>query len=86
MVDKSTRQSRSSRVVVRFNVLLKQKSRRDGRPISLREVEAATGIGASTLVGWNTGRVSRFDADKIVALCDYFGCRLSQLIHIVPPE
>ena len=70
MVKSALRRQRAARVEVRLGYLLKRKSKRDGVQLSLRKVEAATGIGASTLLHWKNGHVTRFDADKLVALCD----------------
>ena len=86
MVNADLRKQRSKRASILLDVLMKRKSKRDGTYISLRDIEEATGIGASTLMHWKNQDVTRFDADKLVALCDYFGCRLGDLIKILPPD
>lgn len=86
MVKADVRMARGARVVVRFDALLKRLERRERRTIGLREVQAMTGIDKSRLVDWSKGRVTRFDADKIVALCDFFGCRVGELIKILPKQ
>ena len=86
MVNRDLRKVRSERIVVNLDRLIASKSRATGRKLSLRQIEKATGIGASTLLHWKNGDVTRFDADNLVALCDYFECSLGRLLKLLPPE
>ena len=64
----------------RFRVLLANKAEGEQRNISLKEVERQTGIAWSTLQSWANNKVTRYDAPVIMALCDYLGCDVGDLI------
>tara|TARA_R110000782_G_scaffold22228_2_gene59149 strand:+ start:118 stop:366 length:249 start_codon:yes stop_codon:yes gene_type:complete len=71
---------------IRLKEVLAEKEFRDGRVITLNEVSKATGIHRATLSkianekGCNTG------TDNIDALCNYFECRVEDLlVHLPEP-
>ena len=68
------------KVYNRFKVLLAEKEIKDNKKISYEEIKVSTGIAASTLSAWATNSVKRYDADTIVAMCDYFECDVANLI------
>ena len=70
----------------RFKVLLLQKAAAEGERISLGQVALATGINISTLSAWLNNRVTRYDADKLAALCDFFRCKPGELLEYIPPD
>jgi len=65
----------------RFKVLLANKELEEGRKITYQEIQSETGIDAGTLSAWANNRVTRYDADKIAALCDYFGISAGELLE-----
>lgn len=70
----------------RFRLLLEEKSKREGRDISLQDVEAATGISRQSLYAWKNNTLERYEANTIDALCKYFEVDLGQLLEYVPDD
>ena len=68
------------KVYNKFKILLAQKEINENRRIAYEEIKNATGIAASTLSGWATNSVKRYDADTIAALCEYLDCGVGDLI------
>lgn len=64
----------------RFLELLAIKSRTEGRRISQREVADDAGVSLSTISSYATQKVTRYDADVIAALCNYFDCQPGDLL------
>lgn len=60
--------------------LISDKQARENQRITYREIEAATGIAASTISRMAQNKVTRFEADTLSALCAYFGCALGELL------
>lgn len=85
MVNKQDRKKLAERIRNKFRILLAEKETRDGKTISYRDVQRETGIDASTLSDWANNAVKRYDADKLAALCEYFGCGVGDLIEYSPP-
>jgi DNA-binding Xre family transcriptional regulator len=76
----------STLIRIRLKEVLAEKEFHDGRVITLNEVSKATGIHRATLSkianekGCNTG------TDNIDALCNYFECRVEDLlVHLPEP-
>ena len=53
-----------------------------GQRITYKDVQEATGISAATLSRWMNKEVTRFDAETIQALCEYFHCQVGELIKL----
>ena len=70
----------SGKVYTRFKILLAEKEIKEGRRISYDEIKDATGIATSTLSGWATNSIKRYDADTIAGICDYLDCELGDLL------
>jgi putative transcriptional regulator len=68
----------------RFKILLAQKEVKDGRTYTYEEIYKATGVSPTSLTNYANGRVSRFDAVTITALCDWLDCELSDLLEYPP--
>ncbi len=64
----------------RFWVLLKEKERREGRKISLRQAAHESGITFPTLSWWKNQKVTQFSGDVLVRLCEYLGCEVGELL------
>lgn len=69
----------------RLRELWAKKEVAEDRRISLSELEREVGVGRSTLYRWLNDDVSRYDDEVIVALCDYFGVELEDLLEYTPP-
>ena len=72
---------------INFAKLLANKQVKDEkRVISLTEVSEATNIAYTTLQRWERGDITRIDFPVVQALCDYFECKMSDLIQYSPPQ
>jgi hypothetical protein len=58
-----------------FAKLLEEKSRKEGRFISLSEVSRVTGIYRKTLYQWDRNEVKQYDTTVIDKLAKYFGIK-----------
>jgi len=72
----------SQQIKTRLKHLLLEKSLKDGSRVTYDMIHQATGISTSTLVDWANNRVSRFDENTILALCDFFRCDIGDLLVI----
>ena len=68
--------------VVKSNllVLAAQKSQREGRRISLRQIVKETGISKYTIYALANNQLSEFPKDVITKLCNYFDCEIGDLL------
>lgn len=69
----------------RFGVLLAEKRSKERRRIPLSEVASVTGIAWRTLQAWENNQVTRFDADILDRLCEYFGVQPGALLEYHDP-
>ena len=67
----------------RLKELLADREFREGRVITLTEVARATGVHRMTLSKVANHRGYNPTADVLDKLCDYFGCRIEQLVEHV---
>ncbi|GAB6043483.1 helix-turn-helix domain-containing protein [Endothiovibrio diazotrophicus] len=72
--------------MIRFRLkeLVADREFREGRRVTLDEVAQATGIGRNTLTRIAGNRGHSTTTDTLDKLCDYFGCRIEQLVEHVP--
>jgi transcriptional regulator with XRE-family HTH domain len=71
----------------RFAELLDEKSRREGRYISLGEVANETGVTRKTLYKWQQNTMTQYDTKVIDALCAYFDVSFTDLLeHSLPDQ
>ena len=69
-------------IKIRLYELRQQHERENGGfRIPLTDIAKDTGLPYSTLHAWYSGKVTRFDSHVIVKLCDYFDCRISDLLE-----
>lgn len=61
-------------------VLAAQKSQREGRRISLRQVVKDTGISKYTIYALANNQLEEFPKDVIAKLCNYFDCDIGDLL------
>lgn len=69
----------------RFKVALAQKEIKDGRKYSYESIKEATGIAASTLTDWSSGKVRFIAVDTLAALCHFLECSPADLLEYVIP-
>ena len=67
-------------IISSFKVLLAEKELRDGRKYTYRDIEQATGVNKNTIGLWIGGKVQRFDAPTLEALCTYLDCTVGDLL------
>lgn len=73
--------------MIRFKLRerIADKEFKEGRRITLIEVAEVTGIGRITLSRMlNRGAVVR--TDTLDKLCEYFGCRIEELVEYLPTQ
>ena len=68
----------------RLKELLAEREFNEGRVITLTEVAAATGVHRMTLSKIANHRGYNPTADVLDKLCNYFSCRIEQLVEHVP--
>jgi DNA-binding Xre family transcriptional regulator len=74
--------------VLRFRLkeLIAEREFAQGRVITLVEIAEATGIHRMTLSKLSNHRGYNPTADVLDRLCDYFGCRIEQLVEHLPAQ
>lgn len=65
----------------RIRELITQKSQREGRVITQKEVAQAAEIDPAVLSRYANGFTKSFQGDVVEKLMDYFGVELSELIY-----
>lgn len=73
-----------ARIRNNFRVLKAQMETRLGRSITYEEMGSATGISPNTLSMYNQNKVSRYDENTVIRLCQYFDCSLDELLEYPP--
>ena len=68
----------------RLKELLAEREFNEGRVITLTEVAAATGVHRMTLSKIANHRGYNPTAEVLDKLCDYFSCRIEQLVEHIP--
>ncbi|MFN8531258.1 MAG: helix-turn-helix transcriptional regulator [Anaerolineae bacterium] len=63
-------------------MLLSIKEQRENRRITQLEVANTIGVSTQTILRWMHNDVTRFDADVVEKLCDYFGCEVGDLLYL----
>ena len=77
---------RMAQIRNRFKILLAQKEAADGRKYTYDDIRGLTGVSPTTLSNYAQGNVTRFDEPTLVALCNWFGCELAELIEYTPAQ
>ena len=70
----------------RFNELLQEKARHEGRAISQRTAAEEAGVSLSTIHRWATQRITSWDEETWEKLARYFECEVPDLIAKNDPE
>ncbi len=70
----------------RLKELIAEREFAQGRVITLVEIAEATGIHRMTLSKLSNHRGYNPTADVLDRLCDYFGCRIEQLVEHLPNQ
>lgn len=61
-----------------------KKEREEQRRIPLTEVATQTGVNRRALGKWYTNSIDEFHGAVILALCQYYGCSVGDLLTIEP--
>lgn len=77
-----------------LRILLAQKSDREGRTISLRELQRETKVPISTVMGLANNTLKRVPLDELNTICEYFDCDVGDMLKrkvvinttIMPPD
>jgi putative transcriptional regulator len=69
-------------IKINLEVLLSQKSKQEGRVISLSVVSREAGIDLRTLKKYQAGRVRFYTLKTIDKLCEYFGCQVGDVLRM----
>lgn len=70
----------AGRITNRFRILLAEKATGERHSIAINDVQRETGIAWSTLNSWANNQVTRYDAQVIKGLCEYFDCQVGDLL------
>jgi DNA-binding Xre family transcriptional regulator len=76
----------AKRLKNRLLVLLTDKEKKEGRRISQSEVARAVKVTPSTISGWIYQETRRIDEHVVIGLCEYFDCKIEDLIYISDEE
>ena len=74
-------------VKINIRQLMYEKTVRDKRyesPITQEEIAKAIGVTQGTMSSWVRGTVERMDRDTIAKFCEYFQCRIEDLLELEP--
>lgn len=63
-----------------LRILLAQKSDREGRTISLRELQRETKVPISTVMGMANNTIKRVPLEELNDLCEYFDCDVGDIL------
>lgn len=66
----------------RVMLLLQEKERKENRRISSSEVARAINVAPNTVGSWIRNEVTKIEAHVLIGLCDYFECKIDELIYI----
>jgi transcriptional regulator with XRE-family HTH domain len=70
------------RLVNRFQELVAVKERREGRRISQRTAAEEMGLTQVTIGRYSRNELSRYDESIVLAMCNYLGCTVGELLVI----
>jgi DNA-binding Xre family transcriptional regulator len=65
----------------RLRILMAEKSTREDKRITLRDIHNATGVGMHTLQGMSKGTIKTISIDALDTLARYFDCSLDDLFY-----
>jgi len=63
-------------------LFLQEKERKENRRISSSEIARAIDVSPSTVGSWIRNEVTKIEAHVLIGLCDYFNCKIEDLIYI----
>lgn len=69
------------RVRNRLLELIQERERKIGRRVKQRDIAEFAGVTDHTIINWIRNDVTRYDAQMIERLCDYFNCDISDLLY-----
>lgn len=69
-----------------LKLLIAQKAHRERRKLSYRVIEREVGVPASTLSRLAEQKITRFEAQTISSLCEYFECDIGDILRYEPDD
>ena len=75
-----------ARIVNRFRLLVAEKEVRDNESYTLYTISRETGLSTNVMTGYSTGKTRRFDYPTLLAICDWLGCDIGDLLAIVEDD
>jgi len=66
----------------RVMLFLQEKERKENRRISSSEIARAINVAPNTVGSWIRNEVTKIEAHVLIGLCDYFNCKIEDLIYI----
>lgn len=63
-----------------LRILLAAKEHREGRTISLRELQRETKVPISTVMGMANNTIKRVPLDELNTLCEYLNCEVGDIL------
>jgi len=76
----------SKRIRNRVLFLLTEKERKEKRRIKRSELVKALNVSPNTISSWLRDEVTKIEAHVLIGLCDYFECKIEDLIYIEEVE
>lgn len=70
-----------ARIRIDLHQLRAKKEAELNRRITYQEIYEATGVSESTIADWMLDRANRFDANTLIAFCDFFGCEVGDILR-----
>lgn len=67
-------------------IFLARKQTRERRNITYSMFAEETGVGRSTISAYMNQGITNFNANTLISLCNYFGCKIGDLLEIVEVE
>jgi len=74
------------RIRNRVLFLLTEKERKEKRRIKRSELVAALNVSPNTITSWMKDDVTKIEDQVLIGWCEYFGCKLEELIYISDEE
>lgn len=61
--------------------LMQERERKMGRRMRQHDIAIFANVSDHTIIHWVRNETSRFDAETIERLCEYFNCQISDLLY-----
>jgi transcriptional regulator with XRE-family HTH domain len=62
-------------------LLIQARERKIGRRVKQHDIAEFVGVSDHTIINWIRNNVTRYDANVVEGLCDYFNCDVGDLLY-----